>query len=192
MRTWLPALAAAATAVAVVAVVTLRGGEEAPARPVVVDERRGTLDGIAFGETAAEVRAVRGEPDDEHPGFFPQGVRYTGPPGIPSPRSDQRLRRPPLPLHYGDESYLVSPTVGVFSMATVAHGARTRAGIGIGDDLDAVRERYGRVRCGVAVAGEAVLGGETPTYAWCRALVDDVRVFFGGDPVASITLTSYR
>jgi hypothetical protein len=46
------------------------------------------------------------------------------------------------------------------------------------------------VPCGKAIAGEAVFG-ESPSYRWCRALVGGVRVFFGGDPIESITLTSY-
>jgi hypothetical protein len=47
------------------------------------------------------------------------------------------------------------------------------------------------VECGEAVAGEPLFGGETPTYPWCRALIGDTRVFFGRDPIESITLTSY-
>ena len=76
-------------------------------------------------------------------------------------------------------------------MATLEKGARTRAGVGIGDELERVRERYDRVQCGEAVAGEPLFGGEAPMYRWCRALVDEVRVHFGGDPIESITMTSY-
>ena len=111
---------------------------------------------------------------------------YTGPVGIPSPASDQRPPRMPTPLHYDDTSYLVSPTIGVFSMATLERGARTGSGVGVGDELALVRSRYRSVSCG------EFDNGEGHTYPWCRALVGDVRVFFGDDPVASITLTSYR
>jgi hypothetical protein len=86
----------------------------------------------------------------------------------------------------------VSPSVGVFSMATLADGARTRAGVGVGDDLDDVRQAYERVNCGEAIAGEPLFGDDYPTYPWCRALVGSVRVFFGEDPIASVTITSYR
>lgn len=96
----------------------------------------------------------------------------------------------PTPLHYRDTAYLVSPTVGVFSMVTLESGARTREGVGVGDELARVRERYDRVDCGESVAGEGLFG-ETPMYPWCRAIVGDVRVFFGEDPIESITLTSY-
>jgi hypothetical protein len=74
-------------------------------------------------------------------------------------------------------------------MATLADGAETRAGVGVGDDLERVRERYRRVSCGESVAGESLLGGDTPMYPWCRAIVGNVRVFFGENPIESITLT---
>jgi hypothetical protein len=47
------------------------------------------------------------------------------------------------------------------------------------------------VTCGEQVAGEPLLGGEPPKYRWCRTTVAHVRVFFGGDPIESITLTRY-
>jgi hypothetical protein len=179
-------------AAAVVVALTLslaRDDDEAPT--VLVDERTGVLHGIRFGDSEAKVRARLGEPSDDHQGVFPQGADYTGPPAIPSPQTDQRPPRQPTPLHYDESAYLVSPTVGVFSMATLERGARTRAGIRVGDDLEVVRERYERVECGEAVAGEALFGGETPMYPWCRAIVGDVRTFFGEDPIESITLTRY-
>lgn len=126
-----------------------------------------------------------------HDGFFPEGADYTGPPAIPSPETDQGSRIPPSELHYDGTAYLVSPTVGIFSMATLEQGARTRAGVRVGDDLELVRDRYDRTECGEAVAGEPLLGGETPTYPWCRAIVTGTRIFFGEDPIESITLTRY-
>ena len=146
---------------------------------------------VRFGDRERDVRERLGEETDHHAGFFPEGADYTGPPAIPSPESDRGSRIPPAELHYDGTAYLVSPTVGVFSMATLEQGARTRAGVGVGDDLELVRERYVRAECGEAVAGESLFGGEPPTYPWCRALVGDIRVFFGEDPIESITLTRY-
>jgi hypothetical protein len=165
------------------------GAEDEDPQVIVVDERAGRLRGVAFGETAEEVRARLGAPTDEADGFFPEGADFTGPPAIPSPRSDQGSRVPPEELHYDDTAYLVSPTVGVYSMAMLARGARTRAGIGVGDDLEEVRKRYDRVDCGNAIAGEPLFGSDYPTYPWCRAIVGEVRVFFGADPIESVTLT---
>ena len=185
----LTALLLAATAGAAIALLALRRDEHA--EPVLVDEQVGVLHGVRFGASEREVEARLGEETDDHDGLFPEGADYTGPPAIPSPGSDRGSRVPPAELHYDKTAYLVSPTVGVFSMATLEDGARTRAGVGVGDDLELVRERYDWVECGEAVAGEPLFGGQTPTYPWCRALVGDTRVFFGGDPIGSITLTSY-
>jgi hypothetical protein len=186
----LPLILLAAAGVVVALALTL-AGEDDEAPTVLVDERTGVLHGVRFGDSEDKVRTRLGEPSDDHQGVFPEGADYTGPPAIPSPRTDQRPPRKPTPLHYDESAYLVSPTVGVFSMATLEQGAQTRAGIGVGDDLELVRERYERVKCGEAVAGEAMFGGETPTYPWCRAIVGDIRAFFGEDPIESITLTRY-
>jgi hypothetical protein len=173
-----------------VALLALRRDETA--QPVLVDERAGLLHGVRFGDTEDEVRARLGEETDDRNGVFPEGARYTGPFAIPSPVTDQGSRTPPSELHYDDTAYLVSPTIGVFSMTTLEPGARTWGGIGVGDDLELVPNRYDRTKCGEAYAGEPLFGGEAPTYPWCRALVGGVRVFFGGDPIESITLTSYE
>ena len=153
---------------------------------ITVDERAGVLRGIHFGESANEIRRRLGRPADGKTGFFPAGRLYTGPPAI-AVRDNVR----PTTLHYADTAFLVSPTSGTFAMATLAENARTRAGVAVGDDLDRVRERYGRVTCGEGPAGEPILGGAVPTYHWCRTVVGGVRVFFGGDPIASITLTIF-
>lgn len=180
-------LAAAAALVGVgAALAVARAAHDDEPPPVRVDERRGVLRGVELGASTDDVRARLGEPTDRSQGFFPHGRSYTGPPAIPTPPSD---RGAPASLHYDDTAYLVSPTRGVYSMATLRRGARTRAGVGVGDDLELVRERYDRVDCGRSPAGEAILGGQTPTYPWCRAIVGDVRVFFGGDPIESVTLT---
>lgn len=182
----LTALVAAGSALALgaIAFATRDGAPEI----VVADERAGLLRGVRFGDSAADVRSLLGEPSDAEPGFFPAGADYTGPPAIRAPRSDPR---PPQALHYDDTAYLVSPAVGVFSMATLAAGAVTRAGRGVGDDLAPARAAYRRVTCGEAAAGESLLGGDS-SYRWCRAIVGRIRVFFGGDPIESITLTRLR
>jgi hypothetical protein len=184
------ALGLAAVAGVGLALLALRRDEEA--QPVLVDERAGVLHGVRFGDAEREVVARLGQESDDRPGYFPAGADYTGPGAIPSPVSDRGSRIPPSELHYDDTTYLVSPTAGVFSMATLERAARTRAGVGVGAELPLVRRRYDRVECGEAVAGEPLFGGKTPTYPWCRALVGGVRVFFGGDPIESITLTSYE
>jgi hypothetical protein len=167
----------------VLAAFVLGGCSDEAENPVLVDERAGILRGVRFGDTESRIRARLGEPTDDEDGVFPGGRRFTGPPSIPVPASDRATRARPAELHYDDTSFLVSPTTGVFSMATLAEGARTRAGVEIGDDLDRVREVYNRVDC-----GETAYGAESFNYPWCRVL-GDVHVFFGDDPIDSITLS---
>jgi hypothetical protein len=188
-RAW-PPVALLLVAAAGLGLLLARRDEDA--QPVLVDERAGVLHGVRFGDDERAVRARLGEETDDRPGYFPAGADYTGPVAIPSPQSDLGSRVPPSELHYDDAAYLVSPTTGVFSMATLEKEARTRAGVGVGDELGLVRERYDRVECGEAIAGEPLFGSEPPTYSWCRVIVGDVRLFFGGDPIESITLTSDR
>jgi hypothetical protein len=185
MRIGIGLFVIALAATAVVAGVVASRGDDGRA-VVVVDERHGKLHGVRFGDDVEAVRKRRGSPTDDAQGFFPRDSDYTGPPSIPNPRSDPNVA--PTPLHYGSSAYLVSPSVGVYAMATLADGARTRAGVGVGDDLALVRERYDRVRCGESVAGEASFGGDTPMYPWCQATVGGSGVFFGEDPIKSITL----
>jgi hypothetical protein len=157
-------------------------------RPVLVDERRGVLHGVRFGDSEGDVRARLGEPTDHAEGFFPQGADYTGPPSISVLKTDRRPPRRPTPLHYDDAAYLVSPTAGVFAMATLEDGARTLRRVAIGDALPTVNNRYGGATCNAAVRGEPLSGGKPPTYRWCRVRVGRIAVVFGGDPIESITL----
>ena len=186
-------IAAAALIVAALAVTILALAlrDDAAGTPVRVDERAGMLRGVRFGDSSARVRELLGEPSDREQGFFPEDADFTGPPSIAAPQSDQGTRVPPETLHYDDTAFLVSRTVGVFSMATLSPAAETRHGVGVGDPLERVRERYASVRCGEAVAGEALFG-DTPMYPWCRARVGDVDVFFGEDPIESITITRLK
>jgi hypothetical protein len=96
----------------------------------------------------------------------------------------------PILLRYDETAYLLNArTKRVFSMIVSKRGATTRAGVGVGDPLSRVRRKYGDAVCGRAVAGEPLFGGETPTYPWCRVRLGDIEVFFGDDPVESITVT---
>jgi hypothetical protein len=169
----------AALAALLVLAVSACGGSSRPAP--AVDETAGTLGGVRFGATPAQVRDRLGDPSDSADGFFPKGVAYSGPPGITSP--DQGTGTRPQTLHYGDSAYLFSPTVGVYAMATAARGSTTKAGVGVGDPLADVATSFKHIDCGQTA------GGEPPSYNWCRATLPKLRVFFGGDPVRSITLT---
>jgi hypothetical protein len=154
--------------------------------PRLIDEQQGRYGQVGFGSTEAEVRAAFGEPGSED-GFFPLAAEsYSGPVFIKAPDG----RKPTL-LRYEEVAFLVSSD-GVFAITVTRPETGTFRGASIGAPLATVRESYDRPRCGEAVAGEPLFGGETPTYAWCRVQVAKTSVFFGGDPIESITLTLGR
>jgi hypothetical protein len=159
------------------------GVEDDASFPTVIDEQRGSYGGVTLGASAAAVRSRFGEPGGDS-GYFPLDEEsYRGPPFIPTPAG-----RPDV-LRYAEAAFLVARDTGLASLVVTRLGATTRAGIAVGDRLARVRQRHDDVRCGEAPAGEAIFGGEDPTYPWCEVGVGRVQVFFGDDPIESITLT---
>jgi hypothetical protein len=158
--------------------------ETGPARRTTLEER-GTYGGVGLGSSEAEVRAALGEPGGGD-GYKPLSESdYRGPPHI---RALGGVK--PILLRYDESAYLLNArTKRVFSMIVSKPGATTRAGVGVGDPLSGVRRNYENPVCGRAVAGEPLFGDEVPTYPWCRIRRGDVEVFFGDDPIQSITVT---
>jgi hypothetical protein len=151
--------------------------------PRIVDEQAGRYGDVRLGSSESDVRAAFGDPGGGD-GFFPlEAESYRGPISIASPDG-----REPILLRYEHVAFLLAPGHGVFALTVNDPDAVTLRGVGPGDPLDRVRE-YERVRCGEAVAGEPLFGGDTPTYPWCRARLDSTEVFFGDDPIESVTLT---
>jgi hypothetical protein len=71
-------------------------------------------------------------------------------------------------------------------------GAATAREIEVGDDLDDVRSSYPEIRCGEAPAGESPISGNT-TFPYCSGKVAPDRwIWFGGDPVANISVSRAR
>jgi hypothetical protein len=154
--------------------------------PQVIDEPQGSYGQVEFGSSAAEIRSAFGEPGGGD-GFFPLDAdSYRGPPSI-SARGGE-----PMLLRYEEVAFLVSPTVGLYALTVTHPEAATVSGVGLGDPLEAVRTKYRPVTCGKAVAGEPIFGDEVPTYPWCRTRVGRTKVFFGDDPIASVTLILER
>ena len=151
--------------------------------PRLIDEQKGRYGEVGFGSTEAEVRAAFGEPGGGD-GFYPLDAdSYSGPEFIKAPDG-----RKPTVLRYEEVAFLVSSD-GVFAVSVTRPEATTLRGVAVGEPLQTVHENYDGRRCGEAVAGEPLFGGETPTYAWCRVRVASTSVFFGGDPIESVTLT---
>jgi hypothetical protein len=158
--------------------------ETGPTQRTTLDER-GSYGGVGVGSSEADVRAALGEPGGGD-GYNPLSESdYRGPPHI---RVLGGVK--PILLRYDETAYLLNTrTKRVFSMIVSKPGATTSRGVGVGDPLSGVRRNYENAVCGRAVAGEPLFGDEVPTYPWCRIRRGDVEVFFGDDPIQSITVT---
>jgi hypothetical protein len=68
-------------------------------------------------------------------------------------------------------------------------GATTSRGVSIGDRMDVARGEY-QLECREVAGGESLLGGQE-FYPSCSArLMRGIRIWFGRDPIRSITLVS--
>jgi hypothetical protein len=166
-----------------------RSAAETAARSWSTSERASSTE-FRFSDTKERMRARVGKTTDDQDGFFPKMPTTRGRGSLAAERSAAAAtaNAPPLPRRGVPRFRRRSAS---FRWPRSRRGAQTRAGVRVGDGLELVRIRYGRVHCGEAVAGEPLFGGELPTYPWRRALVGDVRVFFGGEPIDSVTLTRY-
>ena len=152
-------------------------GAAARQEPVVqVNTQLGTLAGVRMGDTAGAVERRLGQATYAV-GFRPRSAkRFTGPPSIHASDGIQ-----PAVAQYRDHAFLVG-SVGTYALTTVAPGAVTQRGVRIGGRLDSVRTAHPKARCG------RYAGGEAGEYRWCSARIGPNKVFFGGDPIESITI----
>jgi len=75
----------------------------------------------------------------------------------------------------------------VFAFMVIERGARTQAGLAIGDELEAAQSLYPRLTCGRATSGD--IGH----YPYCIGAMRPRRSFWlGQDPIASITFSTTR
>jgi hypothetical protein len=184
-------LGAAAAGVLIAATVGLMlgrddetGGMDAETR--LVDDRSGAYRGVQMGDSVEEVSRVLGEPSRE-PGFAPADnspAEVGVPQSIPAPGPSAS----PL-LKYEDVAFLVGPR-GVYAFIVTADEAATTRGIAIGDGMEKARTAYD-VSCIDVAGGESLVGGGQEFYPSCGATLDGrLRVWFGRDPIRSITLLS--
>lgn len=164
-------------------------------RSCLLDERAGTYAGVGVGSTLDELQAKLGEPEDTRGGYAPAGKLPSEvgvPIAVPYPRPGPRPRTIPPVYRYDELAFLVFED-RVFSFMVTAEEAETTRGVGVGDSLEEARAAFPRVQCGEAIAGEAILPfQETPTYPYCRGVLAPKRfIWFGDDPIESITITDY-
>jgi hypothetical protein len=185
-------LGAAAVGVLIVATAVLTlgrdedagGGRDTETR--LVDDRNGAYRGVRMGDSVEEVSRVLGEPSRD-PGFAPADASPAEvgvPQSIPAPGPSAT----PL-LKYEDVAFLVGPR-GVYAFIVATDEAATTRGVAIGDGMEKARTAYD-VSCIDVAGGESLLGGGQEFYPSCGATLDGrLRVWFGRDPIRSITLLS--
>jgi hypothetical protein len=187
------AVAVAALTAGVVALIVLVA--DSGERPLSIDERRGTVEGVGVGDSEDDVREVFGRPEIENGGpYTPLGespVEIGGPLSIPIP--DRGRGEPPPALRYDDVAFLMVDGK-VLSFMVTADGSHTTRGVGVGDDLDDVRKAFPGIRCGESPPfGEPILPFDEPeSYPYCRGTLRPKRfIWFGEDPVGNVTITDY-
>jgi hypothetical protein len=157
------------------------GDEDSASSSRVIDEQRGSYRGVELGSTREEAEDALGDAPDWR-GTDPLGPLQPGwQRGAPNTAqilgTVDALRYPQLAAHLGDDE--------VVELIIAEPGAKTTRNIGIGDRLAAVRRTYADLPCG-QTSGQArgpYCGGQIAPQRW---------LWFGGDPVRSITLASVQ
>jgi hypothetical protein len=163
-----------------------------PARFSAIDEVGGNYGGVGIGSSQEDIVRVFGKVPLVREGpFQPTGAgEFRGPTFI----------RTEIGYAYEDVLFWLSPNdpdqasqrhrVGGFQVTSP--GAPTGRGIEVGNGLGDVRVRYPELECGRAPAGESPISGNT-TFPYCSGKVAPDRwIWFGGDPVANISVSRAR
>ena len=165
-----------------------------------IDESRGRYRGVGIGDDAGAVRRVFGqrpfaamdEPLTPTNADFVDvgGPTVVSPPCKPTtPRLGGRSRH--TLLRYDDASFLFCDGT-VFALMVTASDARTTSGLGVGDEREKAQSLYADLTCGEAPSGDV------GHYPYCAGVTASTRsgqrlhVWFGEDPVASITVSTTR
>lgn len=149
----------------------------------LLDERTGELDGLRVGTSSRSVRRRLGKPlaaNESKQGLPPSVDFYDvgGPTYFGSPSS--LSHKPGLggALRYAESAFFVNGA-RVYGFMTVAAGASTRRGVGVGDPQERVREAYPGSRCYVANEDS-----EYPSFPLCEVLLrPGLRLYFGAAPI---------
>jgi len=169
------------------------GGDDSPeaedaraeSAPLVKEDlnlRRGTWRGVGIGSTRRQVirrlgRIKQGDP------FAPLGADSFDVGAPPTPRN------PPgtgLGQVWRGRNFVMTADRGrAWILLVSARGTKTGKGVGVGDSLADVKKAYPKLRCGTANEG-----AEWPEVEYCQGPVArGRRVWFGGDPVQSVTVS---
>jgi hypothetical protein len=146
----------------------------------VVDERSGTVMNVRLGDSAREIRRELGRPAKRE-------TRPVEEVGLPWIVEDPRQERAELPvsLTYADLDVLTTRESGAYTFSIWREGVRTARGVAIGDSLARARERYPELECGVRNRNT-----EYVEYSYCSGRVGRHTIWFGEDPIESITIAT--
>jgi hypothetical protein len=152
-----------------------------------VDETTAAFAGLRLGATSKAIRRRFGTPLKSPDGAStPPGVDFYevgGPTFFRPPPALRSRSSSGGSVRYRETAWLVEGGRS-YGVMTVAPGARTRAGVRIGDPSERVADRYPGARCETANEGT-----EYATFPLCEAQPrPGVQLYFGGDPIKSIWL----
>ena len=183
-RIWTLVALAAALIVGAVGAWFAVAKDGAETATVTIDERTGAYRSIRFGTSERDVIRALGKPDRE-PGFAPAGE---SPSEVGVPERIPAIGPGGL-LKYDGVGFLGTPRGGVYAFIVTQAGATTNRGVSIGDRMDVARGKY-QLECSEVAGGESLLGRQE-FYPSCGArLRNGFRIWFGRDPIRSITLVS--
>jgi hypothetical protein len=177
------AITAAALVLLGVALLVYRGTDDGGSDSLVVDEQQGSYRGVALGASREDAEDALGKAPpwtgDDPLGPLEPGWQRGAPRGALIVGTLDALRYPRVAAHLADGQ--------VVELIVAEPGAKTTRDVGVGDRLAAVRRAYPDLPCGTVRSGQAgrfpYCGGQIAGNRW---------LWFGGDPVGSITLASVR
>jgi hypothetical protein len=147
--------------------------------------RRGTWRGVGLRSTKREVVRTLGPVKSTANGpWAPLGRDYVGQPVTPANPPGEG----PVAVWRGRNFAFDSSYGRAYMFIVTARGTKTGKGVGVGDTLAEVRRAYPKLRCDIANKGT-----EYVQFPYCTGRVARRRyVWFGGDPVESVTIGSVR
>jgi hypothetical protein len=177
------AITVAALVLLGVALLVYNGTDDGGSDSLVVDEQRASYRGVTLGASREEAEDALGDTapwtGNDPLGPLEPGWQRGAPRGALIVGTLDALRYPRVAVHLGDGQ--------VVELIIAEPGARTTRDVGVGDRLASVRRVYPDLPCGSVRSGQA---GSAP---YCGGqIAADRWLWFGGDPIGSITLASVR
>jgi hypothetical protein len=166
-----------------VALLVYRGTDENGSGSRVVDEQNGSYRGVELGDSREDAEDELGDAPpwtgSQPLGPLQPGWQQGAPRGAMIVGAVDALRYPRVAVHLADDE--------VVELIVAEPDGKTTRDVGVGDRLAAVRRAYPDLACG------RISRGQTAQAPYCGGqIAEDRWLWFGGDPVRSITLASVQ